>query len=235
MGSTTPQLGEFESDIEAMKLLTLVVRDIEAIIELAKIDLVLVSAANILARAAFEIAVKAAWMVTPDDPFEREVRWLAHLQEEERMHERIAGRVAQFGGNPASFQQQRDNIRAFRTGVIDVLPPGYTPLPGNPSVEQMLGDIGQKRVYSIYTLLAAYVHGSHSATSLYRRNLGTFKEHGEFVDAESWYLALWTSSKTLHVLGSYVLDHLKATNPESISDDQQIEDELHLLSGEQAN
>src|ERR1700691_3210409 len=115
---TVPPLGMFESDIEAMKLLNLVIRDIEAIVELAKVDLVLVPAANVLARAVFEIAVKAAWMVTPDDPFDRELRWLAHLQEEERMHKRIAGKVERLGGNPSGFQQRHDSIHAFRMGVI---------------------------------------------------------------------------------------------------------------------
>src|SRR5437879_3921364 len=122
---TVPPLGKFESEVEAMKLLNLVVRNIEAITELAKIDLVLVPSANVLARAVFEVAVKAAWMVTPSDPFEREVRWLAHLEEEARMHERIAGKVARFGGNPTYFENQRDSIRSFRTGVVGLLPAGY--------------------------------------------------------------------------------------------------------------
>ena len=54
-------------------------------------------------------------MVKPDDPFDRELRWLAHLHDE-RMNERVAARVAQFGGNPNSFEQARNAIRAFRTG-----------------------------------------------------------------------------------------------------------------------
>ena len=121
---TVPPLGKFESEVEAMNLFALVVRNIEAITELAKVDLVLAPSANVLARAVFEIAVKAAWMVTPDDPFEREVRWLAHLEEEERMHERIAGKVVRFGGAPTHFERQRDSLRTFRTDVVRSLPPG---------------------------------------------------------------------------------------------------------------
>jgi hypothetical protein len=152
---TVPALGKFESEVEAMKLITLVVRNIEAITELAKIDLVLAPPANVLARAVFEIAVKAAWMVTPNDPFEREIRWLAYLEEEERMHERVAGRAARFAGDPTFFENQRDVLRTFRAGVERSLPSSYSRLPGNPSVEQMLEGIGQKRIYGVYTLLCA--------------------------------------------------------------------------------
>src|SRR5262249_17233852 len=60
-----PPLGTFESEVEAVKLFNLVIRHIESITELAKIDLVLAPSANVLARAAFEIAARAAWMITP--------------------------------------------------------------------------------------------------------------------------------------------------------------------------
>jgi len=218
-----------------MKLLNLVVRDVEAITELARLDLVLVPAANVLARAVFEIAVKAAWMVTPDDPFDREVRWLAHLEEEERMHDRIAGKVTRLGGNPANLEKDRDTIKRFRKDVERVLPAGYSPLPGNPSVEQMLEDIGQKQVYSFYTLLCAYVHGGHASTSLYRRNLGTFREDGEFIEPGSWHLALWMSWKNFQVICPYVLERLGATGHDYISDAQEIESALGRLSSEKIN
>jgi len=231
---TVPPLGKWESEIEAMNLLILVVRNIEAITELAKTDLVLVPAANVLARAVFEIAVKAAWMITPIDPFEREVRWLAHLAEEERMQENIANKVTRFGGDPTHFQNHRASLQSFRTGVVRSLPSGYA-VPGNPNVEQMLESIGQNKVYSVYSMLAAYVHGSHSATWLYRRNLGTLKEYGEFIDASSWYISLWTSWKSLQVLGAYILERLKATHLDFTDVDLDIESTLSHLSNEKTS
>ena len=39
--------------------------------------------AKAAARAAFKSSVKAAWLVHPRDPFEREARSLAHLRTEE--------------------------------------------------------------------------------------------------------------------------------------------------------
>jgi hypothetical protein len=98
----------------------------------------------------------------------------------------------------------------------------------------MLEGIGQKRIYGIYKLLATYVHGSHASTWLYRRNLGAVREDGEFIDPEIWYLSLWTSWKSLQVLGPYVLEHLQATRHDFINDEEEIEAALHRLSRETA-
>ena len=66
--STVPPLNKWEAEVEAMLLLNLAIRNTEAILELARKDLVLLPAANVLARTAFEISVKSAWMVQPEDP-----------------------------------------------------------------------------------------------------------------------------------------------------------------------
>jgi hypothetical protein len=48
---TIPSLGRWEAEVEVISLFNLVVRDIESIVELAKIDLVLLPAACVLARS----------------------------------------------------------------------------------------------------------------------------------------------------------------------------------------
>jgi hypothetical protein len=114
---TIPPLGKFESDVEALLLFTLVIRDIEAILTLARTDLVLLPSACVLARAVFEIAVKAAWMVHPDDPFDREVRWLAHLAEEERLYKAVSESAVKFGRNSSRGQNRcgsREGAAAWR-------------------------------------------------------------------------------------------------------------------------
>lgn len=63
---TVPQLAKWEADVEAMLLLNLAIRNIEAILELAGTDLILLPSANVLDRAVFEIALKAAWLVQPE-------------------------------------------------------------------------------------------------------------------------------------------------------------------------
>src|SRR5437667_407082 len=71
--ASTPPLGRFESEVESKKLLILVIRNIESLLVIAKTDLVLLPSAYVLARAVLEIGVKAAWIVEPEDPFQREV------------------------------------------------------------------------------------------------------------------------------------------------------------------
>jgi hypothetical protein len=214
---TIPALGRYESDDEAVLLFNLVLRDIEAIVTLARTDLVLLPAANVLARAVFEIALKAAWIVQPDDPFEREVRWLAHLAEEERLLKAVSDSATKNRGNPAIFQEKEAQIRDFRTGVARALPAGYSQLHGNPSVEKMLQDFGHQRTYTQYRLLAQYVHGGHSATWLYRRNLGNLKEPGEFISPSGWQAPFDMAWRILMVFGQSVLRSLKAKKPEFLT------------------
>jgi len=204
-----PPLGRWEADIEANNLFNLAIRHIESIVELARRDLVLLPSANVLARAVFETSVKAAWMVQPDDPFQRELRWLAHLQEEVRMHDRLVSRGLRFGSvDLHPIKERGDQIREFQKHVVSKLPTGYSELKGNPSVEEMLESVGQAQVYPCYIQLAAYVHGTHSATWLYRRNLGNQKELGDYIEPEKWFLPLWTSWKCIQVLGQFFFDRL---------------------------
>jgi hypothetical protein len=78
--STLPPLGRYESQVEALNLFYLALRDIEGVVALAGTDLVLIPPALASARAGFETSVKSMWMVDADDPFECESRWLAHLR-----------------------------------------------------------------------------------------------------------------------------------------------------------
>ena len=71
--------------------------------------------------------------------------------------------AAKRGGDPASFEEQHRQIRDFRMGVARALPTGYSELPGNPGVDQMLENLGQKQTYTLYRVLAQYVHGGHAS------------------------------------------------------------------------
>lgn len=225
---TIPALGKFESDEEALLLFNLVIRDIEAILTLARTDLVLLPAANVLARAVFEIALKAAWVVQPDDPFDREVRWLAHLAQEERMLKAFAESAKKHGGNPATLEQKHAELRGFRLGVARALPEGYSELPGNPGVEQMLESLGQKQTYALYRLLAQYVHGGHASTWLYWRGLGNLKQTGEFISPTDWHAPLHMAWKNLQVFGQSILRSLKSKTPEFLSDEEILRLDLEL-------
>jgi hypothetical protein len=66
---TLPALGKYESEIEALNLFYLTLRDVEGVIELGRADLVLLPPAMAAARAAFECGVKSAWLVDADGGF----------------------------------------------------------------------------------------------------------------------------------------------------------------------
>src|SRR5690349_14733468 len=80
---TFPSLGEYEASIEGLNLMYLMIRNVEAVVTLAREDLVLLPSAMNLTRSVFEMAMKTIWMLAPEHPFEREIRWLAQLQTEE--------------------------------------------------------------------------------------------------------------------------------------------------------
>ncbi len=141
---TLPSLGRYESEVEALNLFYLTVRDVEGVVALARADLVLLPAALAAARAAFEVAVKAAWLVDAEDPYEREVRWLAHLRAEERYCERVAERLEELGKDGILFRSRAETIRSFRKAVAQALPAGQQELPGNPSFEDMLKSLAPR-------------------------------------------------------------------------------------------
>ena len=191
-----PGFGTYESSVEARNLLNLTVRNLEAIVELARRDLVLVPAAAVLARSVFEISVRVIWLLYPSDPFERESRWLVHLRTEENAHIKWARLVEQLGGDAESSIRLSDQFRSFREGVSAKLPPGTPTLDKVPDLRAMLRSLGEERKYLYYMRLSQFTHGSHLATGLYRKHLGTMKELGEFVGPDDWrwvFVAAWFS------------------------------------------
>jgi hypothetical protein len=184
--------------VEAWNILKLILRHVKGIITLAENDLVLLPSAMVLARSAFEAAVKSMWMLTPEDPFNREVRWLAHLQSEEDFHRKTADQYAKSGWSEAAAKnrQVEAQIRDFRTQVTAMLPSGYCPLPKLPNIYEMLESLSEARKYILYVWGCQYTHGTHAATGLYRKDLGSEKKFGEFIRLGDWAFCLsvsWTS------------------------------------------
>jgi hypothetical protein len=191
--SDAPPIGEYEADVECWNFLKLIVRHVESIITLARDDLVLLPSAMVIARAVFELGAKAMWMLAPEDPFHREVRWLAHLESEEEYLRRCAGQFSKGGADGSQIAKFRDaegTIRTFRTQMTALLPKGYTPLAKMPNVYDMLESIGHPRKYLYYLIGCQHAHGTHSGTSLYRKNLGNMKEYGEFIKLDDWAICL---------------------------------------------
>ncbi len=198
----------YEADTEARYLSNLVARHVEGVLTLARTDLVLLPPALACARAAFETAVKAAWLVDADDHFVREARWLVHLEEEERAHERSAARKDDLP-SAAGIREQSLQIRAFRAQVAQRMPKHVQLLKRNPSFDEMLKGLGAGEAYPLYIYLSQFMHGGHMSTGLYRKGLGTSKEGGEFISASHWYVALRACWLSLSYPGKLLIERIK--------------------------
>lgn len=157
----------YEAGREAVKLFWLGMRSVEGVLALARSDLVLFPPAILAARGAFETLLKAAWMVDCDDPFDRELRWVAHLRSEERAWERAAKHSIAAGESGEWAITRHDQIKAFRLAVEQAFPHGYVQLPGLPSTEAMTSTLHDQRLYLMYTFMSQFMHGERIASAHY--------------------------------------------------------------------
>jgi hypothetical protein len=181
-----PSTGQYEAPLESLNLMYLMIRNVESIILMARYDLVVLPSSLHLTRSVFEMAMKVMWMLAPNDAFEREVRWLAQLQTEEKYFERFAQRLKKIGEDDTEVLAIRDKISGFRLDVIGVLPQPYKPLVEIPNLAEMMKDIHEEKKYFTYMLLSQYSHGTHIATGTYRRGLGDEKVLGEYITPKDW-------------------------------------------------
>jgi hypothetical protein len=75
-----------EADTAAMSLVILSAKNAWAIHELGMVSPTYYCACAGCARSAFELGAVASWLLVPDDPFEREGRWLGWLKEVVRIY-----------------------------------------------------------------------------------------------------------------------------------------------------
>jgi hypothetical protein len=162
-------LGEYEAHMEADCLFKLAIRQVEGVLELARKDVVLLPPAAVAARAAYETAVKAAWLVNMDDPMDREARWLVHLASEERYLRKAVHRMGQPVRPDDSMLLRAERLRSFIEAVDREIPVGVTRLQRTPTFEQMLESIGGTARYVLYMETSQFMHAEHAATWLYRR------------------------------------------------------------------
>jgi hypothetical protein len=176
---------QYEAPLEALNLCNLTIRNVEGVIALARTDLVLLPPAQLAARAAFESSVRAAWLVYPKDPFEREARWAAHLTTEEKYLRGLIREHSALKLDVTATQKQLHSLTDFRERITSLLQAhGYSNVEV-PHFRECLRSIGEERVYFLYMKLSQVAHATHSATWLYRSGgLGTAKVIGEVVTAD---------------------------------------------------
>jgi hypothetical protein len=197
---------------EGWALSNLMVRNVEAVLLMARTDEVMVSAAWTNARCAFEQAVRIAWMLYAADPYTNECRWLGFLADAERFH-RLVADAADMDPDPPNSTAHRELehvMRTFREGVTARLPDGYEP-EKPPNFEAMLRAVNGGGMYRYYREGSQYVHGSLWGTTSYRQNFGVKAKFGEFTRPSDWILPLRLCWLSLCNAGRVLLDRLGDT------------------------
>lgn len=197
-------VGKWEAPQEGLALGWLLIRNVEAVILMARHDEVLVTASWPNSRAAFELSARIIWMLQPDDRYAAECRWLALLGDWEKTERKLVEEVP----DRAEFHIMRaESIRSFREGVISALPSGYVPAK-KPNFHDTLTALNTPQMYRFYREGSQYVHGSMYASTNYSKNLGTRRNLGDFTSTVDWILPMRLCWLSLREATRFILDRL---------------------------
>ncbi len=179
----------YEAELEARLAILLIVRHVEGVALLARDGAPMFPAAMTLARSAYEGALRTLWLLDPDEPFERERRWLTHLRDTERFYTASADAYL-LAGETEGARRAADVAEAhrqFRLGVEAKLP-AHVEAPARrlPTLRDMAAELGREERYFVYRIASQHAHATHVGTGLYRRNLGVAVELGDFAHPGIW-------------------------------------------------
>jgi hypothetical protein len=65
----------------------------------------------------------------------------------------------------------------------------------------MLESLGEERKYLAYIIGCQFSHGTHHATGIYRKHLGTAKVLGEYITPKDWWPCFLIGWYSLHASG----------------------------------
>src|SRR5262249_5419929 len=203
-------LGKYEADLAAMSLVRLCGSNAWGVHDLGAIGMARYPAAAACARCAFEIGAVAAWLLIPDDPFEREGRWLGWFKSNERFYANISNDLRPLSPELAdSFKKTSTHYSKWRTSIEAKLPGGK--VIEKPAIPNILRELDFLSLYATYRGLSQVTHAEPGAMGLVHkveyvpRNQST-KElifeavgqthfWGSFIDESHWaipiHMAAW--------------------------------------------
>ena len=186
------KMSKFKSHDEALNLMMLAIRHVSGVVAIARASHLLLPAAEVAARAAYEASVRAAWMILPEDPFDREARWTTHLLGEVAYLDKEIIEGKAMGINTSSSEERKRILSDIGEAISkELVGRGHPPKRGLPNIPQMLEEIDERKTYPLYSLLCQTAHGGHYATWIFRGvGVGTKKVRGDFVTDEKWKLPL---------------------------------------------
>lgn len=198
----------YENSSEAVTLGYVVVRQVESVAILAKRDLVTIPAALVISRSILEMTARILWMLQPEDPMQREARWLALLGVEASYLQRLGKFQSSFGQDGTTVLESARKTAEFKNAVEEKLPDPITRLKGLPDFRSILKELNREPLYAYYMELSQYTHGGTVASGLYKKYLGNAKQLGEHIYPERWALPFTISWYCITELGQNLVSKL---------------------------
>lgn len=197
-------MGRWEAPQESLALGWLLIRNVEAVAELARRDEALVTAAWSNTRVAFELSTRIMWILQPSDRHEAECRWLSLLGEYEEIERKLAREVP---SQSDLHNRKAEAIKKFREGVKAALPGGYR-VSRMPSFLNMLNALKTPEMYQYYRQGSQFIHGGMYASASYSKDLGSYRRLGDFTSTVDWVLPMRLSWLSLRNASRIILDRL---------------------------
>jgi hypothetical protein len=176
----------YEAPLEAFCLLKLSARYAESVYSLARQDLDLLPAAQVVTRALLEAGCKAIWLLQPKDVFEREARWAARLLEGAKHYQKLASAKSPNSVMSKHYQELANAHRSFAEQLKELLLKEKVAIPEYPSFWKVAKNSSIRETYPLYCFLSAYTHAGFAALDDYRWGLGRAKKFGDFAKPACW-------------------------------------------------
>ena len=203
------EVGRYEADTAAASLIILVTSNAWAVHDLGVISPTRYPAAASCARCAFEVGAVAAWLLSPDDPFEREGRWLGWFEANERFYTNLSRDLTTISDDlAAAMQRTATHYCDWRTQIEARLPRGRAAK--KPSLPVILKELGFSKLYMAYRGISQVVHAEPDAIQLVHKveyvrkdpssaddifdSAGQTNCFGLFVNESSWDIAIRMAS-----------------------------------------
>jgi hypothetical protein len=225
-------MGRFESIVESRIILNLCIRYLESINELAKSDMVYLPSVMVLSRSLFESAINALWLLYPSDIFECESRFISRLEQYEASLNKLIKFYKSHNWKFSDIDAHLQSINNFSQPLKELLLSKGYKISLVPNFRDMLKSVNEERKYLYYSKLSDYTHGGYNSTWIYRKNLGTLKEFGEYIEINDWKLVYAVSWPVFEIATEYFVSKATSCQIKNLySDDfkRRIRESINLI------
>jgi hypothetical protein len=237
--SPRSNLGRYEADVAAMSLAMLSAKNGWAVHDLGTVSPTYYSACAGCARTAFELGAVASWLLVPDDPFEREGRWLGWLKANERFYAKLSSDLSSISPEVAeAMSRTAIHHSKWRSAIEAKLPHGK--LTERPAIPEILMELGFPQLYIAYRGMSQVIHAEPDSTALVHKvkyepkNPSTTESifeaanqthyFGYFTDESSWVIPIKMAAWGLMSALPRLLSRIEALdrNPDFLFEKQEL-------------